>query len=183
MFRGGLVNTAVTCHFFSQDLKTHPKHRPLLLSRAMAAADVAGGRRWSGRRWRASVAGVGGGRRWRASLAGSSSLLRACAFLPYLIVPLTGPLRSARSFGPVPRLVGICTPRVRRQDEGCCVWPASARTARPETPHRTSEELGGRQAAGVIWPEARLAWALATRVKNALRSLGTLRRTRGFSRS
>ena len=36
----------------------------------MAAADVAGGRRWSGRRWRASVAGVGGGRRWRASLAG-----------------------------------------------------------------------------------------------------------------
>ena len=49
----------------------------------MAAADVAGGRRWSGRRWRASVAGVGGGRRWRASrVAGGQQLsfARLCVF-------------------------------------------------------------------------------------------------------
>ena len=45
-----------------------------------------------------------------------------------------------------------------------------------------SAELGGRQAAGVLWLGAQPAWALATRVKNALRSLDTLRRTRGHLR-
>ena len=80
--------------FFHRTEKTHPKHRPLLLSRAMAAADVAGagvagaGVGGDGRRWRASLAGVAG--RWRASLAGSSSLFLAFAFLPYLIGPWTG---------------------------------------------------------------------------------------------
>ena len=42
-----------------------------------------------------------------------------------------------------------------------------------------SAELGGRQAAGVLWLGAQPAWALATRVKNALRSLDILPRNAG----
>ena len=46
-----------------------------------------------------------------------------------------------------------------------------------------SAELGGRQAAGVLWLGAQPAWALATRVKNALRSLGILPRNAGVRAS
>ena len=42
-----------------------------------------------------------------------------------------------------------------------------------------SAELAGRQAAGVLWLGAQPAWALATRVKNALRSLDILPRNAG----
>jgi len=42
-----------------------------------------------------------------------------------------------------------------------------------------SAELGGRQAAGVLWLRAQPAWALATRVKNARRSLDILPRNAG----
>ena len=131
------------------------------------------------------MAGVGGGRRWwasrwRASLAGSSSLLRACAFLPYLIDPWTGAVafsmtvRASSASGghmhaarATPRCIFLCMAGVGKNSKA------------RDLP---SAELGGRQVAGVIWLEARPAWALATRIKNALRSLGTLRRTRGFSR-
>ena len=40
-------------------------------------------------------------------------------------------------------------------------------------------EIAGGQAAGVLWPGARPAWALATRVKNALRSIDILPRNAG----
>ena len=42
-----------------------------------------------------------------------------------------------------------------------------------------SAETGGRQAAGVLWLGAQPAWALATRVKNALSSPGILPRNAG----
>ena len=42
-----------------------------------------------------------------------------------------------------------------------------------------SAELGGRQATGVLWLGAQPAWALATRVKNAPRSLDILPRNAG----
>ena len=42
-----------------------------------------------------------------------------------------------------------------------------------------SAKLGGRQAAGVLWLGAQPAWALATRVKNARRSLDILPRNAG----
>ena len=42
-----------------------------------------------------------------------------------------------------------------------------------------SAELGGQQAAGVLWLGAQPAWALATRVKNAPRSLDILPRNAG----
>ena len=45
-----------------------------------------------------------------------------------------------------------------------------------------SAELGGRQAAGVLFLGARPAWALAARVKIAPIGLGTLRRMRGHLR-
>ena len=72
------------------------------------------------------------------------------------------PLHSERSFEPVPRLVGICTPRVRRQD-GFFLY--GRRRQEQQGQRLPSAELGRRQAAGVLWLEARPAWALATRVK------------------
>ena len=61
-------------------------------------------------------------------------------------------------------------------------WYAPAAGKSGEVRWLPSAKLGGRQAAGVLFLGARLAWALAMRIKNALRSLDTLRRTRGYLR-
>ena len=87
-----------------------------------------------------------------------------------------GPLLSGRSPWPVFRTKATSTGRATPPSG---FWYTAGGGKSGEVRWLPSAELGGRQAAGVLWLEARPAWALATRVKNARRSLGTLRRTRG----
>ena len=90
-----------------------------------------------------------------------------------------GPLLSGPSFWPVFRTKAASAGRATPASG---FWYAPAAGKSGEVRWLPSAKLGGRQAAGVLFLGARLAWALAMRIKNALRSLGTLRRTRGYLR-